>query len=261
MKITAIFCVRNEDMYLDVTLARLAASDISLAIIDNDSTDRTPLICDKYRKHIVYQSRLEFRGVFSLTEQLEAKAEVVRQAASDWFIHHDADEVLQSPQPEESLREGIERVATEGCNVINFDEFVFVPTTNADHFEYQDFYEQMLHYYFFEPRPQRLMRAWRHQPAITQANGGHILKGCELRVCPQNFILRHYPSLSLAHARQKYPMRQFAAEDLAKGWHAKRLNVRSDTIALPPQNSLKALPFPDDKDFDRSEPWKKHFWG
>ena len=40
-KITAILCVRNEELYLDVVLVTLAACGIQLAVIDNDSTDRT----------------------------------------------------------------------------------------------------------------------------------------------------------------------------------------------------------------------------
>ena len=97
MKITAILCVRNEELYLDVTLAHLADCGIQLAIIDNDSTDRTPQICEKFRRQIVYRSRLPYRGVFSLTEQLAAKAEAFRRIESDWFIHQDADEILESP--------------------------------------------------------------------------------------------------------------------------------------------------------------------
>ena len=83
-------------------------------------------------RRIVYQSRLPYRGVFSLTEQLEAKAEAYRRIESDWFIHQDADEILESPHAKGSLREGIERVAAEGWNVINFDEFVFVPPMGED---------------------------------------------------------------------------------------------------------------------------------
>ena len=49
MKITAVLCVRNEELYLDVVLAHLAACGIQLAVIDNDSTDRTPQICEKHR--------------------------------------------------------------------------------------------------------------------------------------------------------------------------------------------------------------------
>ena len=159
---------------------------------------------------IVYQSRLPYRGVFSLTEQLAAKAEAYRRIESDWLIHQDADEILESPRAEESLREGIEREAAEGWNVINFDEFVFVPPLGKEAAERRDFYRETLHYYFFEPEPWRLMRAWQNVPGILQVSGGHKLDGPGLRRCPENFVLRHYPTLNLNHARRKYSLRRFA---------------------------------------------------
>ncbi|MGD0898891.1 MAG: glycosyltransferase family 2 protein [Thermoguttaceae bacterium] len=260
MQITAILCIRNEEPYLEVTLAHLAACDIHLAIIDNESTDETLQICRKFRRRIIYQSRLPYRGVFSLTDQLAAKAEVVRQVRSDWFIHQDADEILESPQLAESLRDGIERVSASGFNVINFNEFVFVPATAQDRFERRDFYDKMRHYYFFEPIPRRLMRAWQNRPGVVQLSGGHYVDGPDIRLCPENFILRHYPSLSLEHARNKYPLRRFAPEDLAKGWHGNRLGVRADSVAFPAPNQLKALRSAGDKNFDCGEPWQKHYW-
>lgn len=208
MKITAMLCVRNEESYLEVTLAHLVACGIDLAIIDNDSTDRTLRICRKFQRRIMYQARLPFRGFFNLTEQIAAKAEIVRQVESDWFIHQDADEILESPRPDESLREGIERVSAAGFNVVNFDEFVFLPTAGYDDFEGWDFYGGMKHYYFFEPRPRRLMRAWKNRPGVVHLGGGHQLDGPDLRLCTKNFILRHYPNLSLDHARRKYPRRR-----------------------------------------------------
>ncbi|NLF07927.1 MAG: glycosyltransferase [Pirellulaceae bacterium] len=260
MKITAILCVRNEEMYLDVTLAHLTECGISLAVIDNDSTDRTLQICRKFRRWIVHQSRLPYRGCFSLTDQLAAKAEAVRQIDSDWFIHHDADEILESPLAAESLREGIERVSAAGFNAVNFDEFVFLPAGEQDDFAERDFYKGMRHYYFFEPAPLRLMRAWKNRPGMVQAGGGHKLDGPDLRLCPENFILRHYPHLSLEHARRKYPLRKFAPEDLSKGWHGNRVGIRADSLVFPSPEKLKSLHSPGDKNFDRGEPWKRHFW-
>jgi glycosyltransferase involved in cell wall biosynthesis len=245
MRITAILCVHNEESYLEVTLARLTACGIDLAIIDNDSDDRTPGICRKFQRQIVHQARLPYRGVYNQTEQLAAKAKVAQQVESDWFIHHDADEVLESPRAGESLREGIERVSAAGFNVINFDEFVFLPIGEGDDFEGRDFYAGIKHYYFFEPAPRRLMRAWKNRPGVMQAGGGHHVEGPDLRLDPENFILRHYLNLSL---------------DLAKGWHGNRLHVCAETLAFPAPDRLKVLPNAGDKDFDRSEPWKRHYW-
>lgn len=259
MKITAVMCVRNEEKYLDVTLSHLAANGISLAIIDNDSTDRTQEICEKYQSHIVYRGRLPYDGAFSVTKQLAVKSLVYESVQSDWFIHMDADEILQSPRPGESLREGFERITAEGWNAVNFDEFVFLPEAH-EAFEERDFFKGMRHYYFFEPCPKRLMRAWRTGVGIRQIDGGHRLGAENLRVAPEDFILRHYPSLSLSHARNKHPDRVIAGEDIAKGWHVNRLSIRADEVVLPPRNELKVLNSCDDKQFDKSDPWKQHFW-
>ena len=96
-------------------------------------------------------------------------------------------------------------MAAAGWNTINFDEFVFVPPMGEDTAERRDFYREMLHYYFFEPEPGRLMRAWKNMPDILQVGGGHKLDGPGICRCPENFVLRHYPTLNLDHARQKYP--------------------------------------------------------
>jgi glycosyltransferase involved in cell wall biosynthesis len=260
MKITAIICFRNEEIYLDVTLAHLTSCGIHLALIDNDSTDRSLQICEKYRPWIVYQSRLPYCGFFDMLKVLEFKAEAIRRIESDWFIHQDADEILESPIHDESLRDGIEHVARDGWTVINFDEFVFVPSGADENFEYLDFYQGMLSYYFFEPYPQRLMRVWKNSPDVAQVGGGHKLEGPGIRIYPENFILRHYPNLSLAHAQRKYPLRKFSPEALAKGWHFNRLNVQAHAIAFPAPDHLKRLQCGDDKNIDRREPWKKHFW-
>lgn len=259
MRITAVLCVRNEARYLAVGLKRLVAEGLDLAVIDNDSTDGTTDILDSFGHAIVHRSRLPYRGCFDLTAQLEAKQHVYRQVRTDWFVHVDADEILQSPRPGESLRQGIERVAAD-WNVVNFDEFVFVPKSADEAHEGRDYYERMLHYYFFAPRPRRLMRAWKASAGLVQAEGGHALTGPDLRVAPENFLLRHYPLLSLDHARVKYPTRVFAPGDLAKGWHGNRLRVRADRIAFPPPHRLHALRAPDDKAFDRTVPWRRHFW-
>ncbi len=259
MRITAVLCVRNEARYLSVGLARLVAEGLDLAVIDNDSTDATPDILDAFGHAIVHRSRLPYYGCFDLTAQLEAKQRVYRQVQADWFVHVDADEILQSPRRGESLRLGIERLDAD-WNVVNFDEFVFVPKSAAENHEGRDYHDRMLHYYFFAPRPLRLMRAWKASAGLVQAEGGHRLTGPGVRVAPENFLLRHYPLLSLDHARLKYPTRIFAPGDLAKGWHGNRLNVRADQIAFPPPHRLQSLRSADDKAFDRTVPWRRHFW-
>lgn len=262
MRITAIIAARNEATYLPVTLQHLVDSRISLAIIDHESNDSSRDIYESFRQHIVYQTCLPYKGYFSLTDQLATKAKVISELSSDWWIHQDADEILESPRPNESLRDGIERIARDGFDAINCDEFVFTPTRQHLDYEQTDFYRSMLHYYFFEPSPMRLMRIWKNLPGIRQAGGGHkLIASFPLNVSPEAFILRHYIVLSAKHANTKYSQRCFAPEDLAKGWHRKRvINDLSSPLILPDMTDLHKMEAWDSKAFIKTFPRRAHFW-
>ena len=260
LNITAVITVRNEAKYLPVTLKSLADCSIGIVILDHESTDNTGEILQSFRGNIVKKVRVPYKGYFSLTDQINEKSEIIATLDTDWVIHQDADEILESPQPGESLRDGIERIASEGCNAINFNEFVFIPTRSNTSYEGLDFYQSMLYYYFFEPKPFRLMRAWKKSDDINIAEGGHQLTSGKTLVFPaKNFNLRHYIVLSLEHANKKYHQRRFSPEDVAKGWHHKRMQVPAE-IKLPAETSLNKLAFPGSKEFILSDPWKNHFW-
>ena len=62
---------------------------------------------------------------------------------ADWFIHHDADEIMHSSRPGETLLEAIARIDREGYNAIDFDEFVFVHENDSVDYEGQNYYEKM----------------------------------------------------------------------------------------------------------------------
>lgn len=260
MKITAIIALRNEARYLRVVLKHLVDSDIRIAIIDNESTDNSRSIIDEFKKHIDFYQVISYKGFFDWSELLNAKQEVIKRIDADWVIHQDADEMLQSPIADESLKQGIERVASAGCTAINFDEFVFVPTKEKSVYSSNNFLQEMLHYYFFELRPFRLMRAWKNSPGVCQCNGGHRLESNTPLVFPsESFILRHYIVLDQHHATLKYAKRKFSEIDLSKGWHRNRLNFPAQ-VSFPLAGSLQKLSTYSSKDFVKNNPWKKHFW-
>jgi hypothetical protein len=257
----AILCVRNEAACIAQTLKSYIEQGIDVVVIDHDSTDKTRAICkEQLGRGVLRIEHLPWAGVFDLSSQLAAKAAIVDSLPHEWVIHGDADEWLQSPVAGESLLEGISRVSAAGNIVVNFEEFVFVPT--CDSAAGQDNYQQtILNYYYFAPAPQRLMRAWRRTAELSNwASGGHRLKGSAVRLAPDSFILRHYIALSSEHAIRKYVGRRFSEADLKKGWHRKRLNLSPDDLALPSPASLKRLPQSDSKQFDRSDPKMTHFW-
>jgi len=162
--------------------------------------------------------------------------------------------------PREGLRDAIARVDRAGDNVINFDEFVFLPTDVAFDGDARDF-QPVLSYYFFEPEPHRLMRAWKRSTGFSgQHSGGHRLSGEGIRIAPQNFVLRHYIFRDQQHAFDKYTSRVFAEDELARGWHFNRVNQPPELFRFPPAHELERLIYPASAYFSRGRPRRKHYW-
>jgi hypothetical protein len=259
---TAILAIRNEEAYLANCLRHLVRNGIRFAIIDNGSTDSSAAIYGRHEfaASLVDVQELPFSGVFSLEEQLRRKMMIVDAIDTDWVIHLDADEMMHSYQENESLIEALSRLDAAGWNAVNFDEYVFLPVDGEYPPELGDF-PPLAHYYFFEPRPLRLMRAWRKAKGFSLLkDGGHSLAGSDIRLAREHLCLRHYIVRSQAHAFVKYVTRKFAAEELARGWHHPRPNHTASSFRFPPTSALKRLARVQDRKFDRSDPWHMHYW-
>ena len=260
MRIVALLAVRNEERYLERCLEHHLQQEIETCVIDNGSTDRTLEIARSFLdRGVIRIEHLPFSGVFELETQLRCKERLAGEIGADWFIHCDADEIRQAPKPYATLREGIEAVDRRGYNAIDFDEFVFLPTTDDESLEGRDYVEAMRYYYYFEPdSPDRYRtNAWkRHAQLDLHTLAGHKALFPGLNVCPEPFILRHYIVLSRAHAIEKYAARNFSATERAKSWHGDRASFRADAIHFPSKARLKKLD--PGADFDKSAPWKRH---
>jgi glycosyltransferase involved in cell wall biosynthesis len=259
ISITSVICARNESEYLINLIPYLAEEGIEVVLLDNASEDGTKDLfnADTY-PNIIERIDLPFEGKFDLSAQLAAKANVFQRLRSDWLIHQDADEILHSPNTWGGLRKCIEEVDTGGFNVLNFNELVMLPfNTKSD-----DYITNNRNYYFFEPRPLRLMRAWRRDANLTSAaTGGHILSGEDIRVSPRRMILKHFIVKSQQHAIEKYLNRQFADRDLAKGWHGKRLGLTNEMLILPESNPyIHTLETPQSSPEKLPKSVKKHYW-
>jgi glycosyltransferase involved in cell wall biosynthesis len=256
----AIVCARNEEVHITRCLRDLISGGVDVVLIDHESIDATvERAKDFLNRGLLSIERLAWAGEFSLTKQLEAKRQVIAQVPHDWVIHADADEWLVTPEPGQTLLEGIRAVEATGANAVNFEEFVFVPAT-GEGFYHEGYASAMRGYYFFAPSHPRLMRAWKRTAGFDNvAFGGHGLEGEGIRRYPRDFILRHYIVLSLPHAQSKYLGRKFAQEDLDRGWYG-RLEITSQNLNLPSRESLSYLPYPSSKAFSRAEPRAEHFW-
>jgi len=260
MNIVAILAVYNEEIYLRTCLEHLTRQGIQVYVIDNSSTDSSRDIVSSFiDQGVIGMEVFPRNGVFEWVPLLRRKEELALELKADWYIHHDADEIRQAPMSYRTLAEGIEAVDKAGYNAINFDEFVFLPTSDDVFFEGTDYVDKMLYYYFFEPGQLRRVNAWKNkgQAVDLVTSGGHRAEFDGSKTYPENFILRHYIVLSLAQAIAKYGReRVYSREEVEKrGWHGSRANVDIEAIHFPTVGELKQVM---DGHWDKSSPWKKH---
>lgn len=260
MRIVALLAVRNEELYLARCLAHLHAQGIETCVIDNESTDATAAIARSFLgRGVVRIGRLPYDGFFDLVAQLQCKERLAQEIDADWFLHVDADEIREAPARWGTLAEAIAAVDRQGCNAINFDEFVFLPTSDAEAFEGTDYVERMRYYYFFEPDTLRRINAWKRQtqPVDLASSGGHRVQFDGRRIFPENFVLRHYIVLSREHAIAKYGRdRVYSnAEIEERGWHGARPRFDPALLKFPDKALLKRL---DPGRWDKSDPWRRH---
>jgi hypothetical protein len=173
-------------------------------------------------------------------------------------IHQDADEFLTALHGWGGLRDQIQLADAAGFNVLNFNELVMLP----DDLENDDILSNNTLFYFFEPRPVRLMRAWKRSANLSNTHaGGHILAGDDVCVWPQRMLLKHFIVRSQTHAYQKYLGRTFSKADLSHGWHGNRLNFNHYNLKIPIlDDRLYRLASPQDAPDRLPLPISSHFW-
>jgi lipopolysaccharide transport system ATP-binding protein len=260
LRIVALLAVRNEGLYLARCLEHLYLQGIETCVIDNQSTDDTVEIARSFMGRGVFQIETRpFNGYYDWTDLLSTKQKLASEIVADWFMHYDADEIREAPAPYRTLKEGIEAADLAGYNAINFDEFVFLPTSDTEAYEGTDYVEAMRYYYFFEPSKMRQIKAWKKTSKISGLveSGGHGVDFEGRRIFPVNFIMRHYIALSAAHVVSKYTKeRIYARQEIDdRGWHGPRATFTPDKLKLPERQLLKCV---DSGIWDTSQPWKAH---
>ena len=113
-------------------------------------------------------------------------------------------------------------------------------------------------YYFFEPKPNRLVRAFHKDLKIDIFSGGHNVEG-NLNLYTENMVMRHYMFESRTHAKRKYKNRFYSEQDLKKKFHLNRALMQNKRLCLPPKKKLLQASS-DEWCLDKSKPEIKHFW-
>jgi glycosyltransferase involved in cell wall biosynthesis len=260
LRIVALLAIRNEEVFIERCLEHLFQNGIYTYIIDNESTDRSISIAKKFlNRGVIDIETIAYNGVFDLRGQLERKQQLAQEIEADWFIHHDADEIRYAPSSFATLHDGILHADRKGYNAINFDEFVFMPTSKNQSFEGKDYVSEMHYYYYFGPKTLRRINAWKNTSNKIDlvSSGGHAIHFEGIKIFPENFILRHYLALSFAHACKKYENTHvYKSSEIFRGWFAARSTFKKEHCKFPDRNQLKKTT--EIIDLDTSEPWKNH---
>jgi glycosyltransferase involved in cell wall biosynthesis len=260
--VCAIIAVRNEQRYLPTLFEYLREQAVDVFLIDNDSHDASRDIIAQYRyAPVLSVTRAPFSGVHDLAALLRVKEQLIGSLRHDWIIHQDADELLESAVEGESLTGLAARADSTGVDVVDFDEFVFLPKDPAG-YAGGDYRRDGSNYYFHQPRPFRLNRMFRRASFLSFGDsGGHNAAFRPDPVVEAAHSLRHYIVLDQAHAQSKYAERRFSPAGVARGWHGNRLNIPVSAMDLSRAIAGTArLDHPESRGFDRSNPKSKHFW-
>jgi glycosyltransferase involved in cell wall biosynthesis len=262
VRVIAILAVRNERPYLANCLNHLIDNGLDFAVIDNESTDGTRALLREQRfvRRLTAFRSFPFDGTFDWTGLMRAREEIALYADADWVVFVSADEIMHSYVPGETLSAALARIAAQGFDVVDFNEFVFLPV-DGDYVPDCAEPQPLRHYYFFEPARPRLMRARRTGLDVSHVEaGGHVLEGQSYRLSPETFALRHYLFRDQAHASAKYAGRTFRPDELVRGWHGNRVGVPPSRFILPPKSALHCLDRPEDRNLRRDRPRATHYW-
>lgn len=227
-RVTALMTCFNEADVLADVVAELVTQGVSVYVIDNWSDDDSFAIAKGLEGHgVVGLERFPATGptrTYDWARLLGRVTEVARTSSSDWWLHHDADEVRESPWPDITLRQALHGVGELGYNAIDHTMLNFAPTD--DTWKRGDSLRRHFSHFEFGSRPGHFLRinGWRRGDHTVDlaSSGGHDVQFPERRVFPYKFLLRHYPIRSQAQGERKvFRERQarWNAEERARGWH------------------------------------------
>jgi glycosyltransferase involved in cell wall biosynthesis len=258
-KVVAIVATYNEERFIGECLAHLAANGVEVYLCDNASTDRTVEIAKSYLgRGLLGIEHVPRDGTYRWRELLARKEQLAATLTADWFMHLDADEILQSARPGQTLSDAIAEADAAGYNAVEFDELTFVATREAPDHDHPEFRQTMRWYYPFAPGPLHRVNAWKRRRKVDLvSSGGHQAKFRGRRISPQRLWLRHYLVLSHEHMLRKYVHRRYDAGEVRHGWHGWRARLTPADIRLPSQTQLRFSA--SDADLDASSPRRQHW--
>jgi Glycosyl transferase family 2 len=259
MRTIALLATYNEERFITACLGHLTGHGLEVYLIDNESTDGTVELAERFRgRGLVGIETLPREGVFSLRKQLARKEELAATLDADWFVHVDADEV-RLPPGTKTLAEALAEADRAGYSAVNFQELTFVPTREAPDHDHPDYEQTLRSYYAYLPTFPHRLNAWK-RPAVGRTelgwSGGHQVRFPGLRMFPRSFPMRHYLFLSVPHLVRKYADKTFDPAEVGEGWHGWRPGLKVESVELPSARLLRH--YRSDDELDASRPYLEH---
>lgn len=247
-RVVAFMTAYNEEDIIFHSVSRLLRAGIEVYLIDNWSTDGTVAAVEPLLgKGLIGIERFPAdggTGTFDLARLLARVEELARTIPADWFIHHDADEIRESPWPEFRLREALQYVDRMGFNAVDHTVIDFPPIDNG-FVSGSDFGGYFTHWEFgCRPGHFQQVKAWKNlgHPLNLAYSGGHDADFPGRRVFPYKFLLRHYSVRSHNHGEKKVlaerKPRFNSEERKLRGWHGQYDQINSGHNFLYAPESL-----------------------
>ena len=257
-RVVALVAAYNEERLLPSCIEHYRWHGVGVYVIDNESTDATRAIAERYLGAGVVGIESFPRGGAAPWEALlRRKEELAGELDADWFLHCDPDEVRLPPHSGTTLAAALAAEERRGFNAVNFLEFTFVPTRESPDHDHPRFLATMRWYYCFSPGFPWRLNAWKKTAGVElAASGGHLVSFPGLAMSPTVFPMRHYLFLSRAHAIEKYVQRRYLAAEVERGWHGWRARLVAEAIELPSQRELSH--YTGDDTLDASRPRRRH---
>ncbi len=260
-RVVAILAIRNERPYLANCLDYLIADGLDYFIIDNESDDGTAELLrePRFAAHLVgYQSHA-FRGAFDLEGLMAAIDAAIPEIDADWVLHQSPDEMMHSYNPGERLVDAIARIDTAGYDVIDFNEFVFLPIDH-DYLVDHKGAQPLRWYYFHKQGHGRLMRARRQLLQLSwMQSGGHRLQGQ-----PSGWRRRTSFFAIICFRARSTPSQNTPIGDTGRrtltAAGGNRIGVAADRFTFPETAELEYLGDRASHELSRDRPRKRHYW-
>lgn len=250
MKVIAIISAYNEEDIIEHTVRNMIKNDIETYFIDHHSNDKTLELIKNFlgkgiKKIEIFPEESgyssDLKDVYAWRYILKRKEELHSMLGADWYMHMDADEIVESPWPNMKFTEALQLVDRLGYNCIDFELFNFRPVTAEykSNIKPQDFFKYWEPDNYNEPQ----MKCWKNfgQKIDLVSSGGHIVEFKDKKVFPIKFVMKHYPIRSGAHGVKKIfsdRLPRYDKNERSIPWHTQYDRYTEEDIRFDKKNLL-----------------------